>query len=129
MTTRVVDASTAIAMVRNEPGAGLARTLLRDNGGVISAVNAAEVLGKLAEAGMPLDDAETALTTLGLEVEPFTAARVRGVAALRASTRHLGLSLGDRACLALAIERDAPVLTADRRWAELDLPVEVIITR
>jgi PIN domain nuclease of toxin-antitoxin system len=69
------------------------------------------------------------LAALPLEFVDFNFARAAQAGHLRASTRNLGLSLGDRACLALAIERDCPVLTADRMWTRLNIGIPITLIR
>ncbi len=110
----VLDASAVLALLFEEPGAEVVRAQLRT--GVIGAANLAEVLAKLSDHGLPAMEAVRAVTILGLEVAPMTEAQARRSAELRPMTRAVGLSLGDRACLALAAELGAPALTADRSW-------------
>jgi len=110
----VLDASAVLALLFEEPGAEVVRAQLRT--GVIGAANLAEVLAKLSDHGLPAMETVRAVTILGLEVAPMTEAQARRSAELRPMTRAVGLSLGDRACLALAAELGAPVLTADRSW-------------
>ncbi len=110
----VLDASAVLALLFEEPGAEVVRAQLRT--GVIGAANLAEVLAKLSDHGLPGTEAVRAVAILGLEVAPMTEAQARQSAKLRPMTRAVGLSLGDRSCLALAAELDAPVLTADRSW-------------
>lgn len=69
------------------------------------------------------------VSALRLDVVPFDAETALLAGRLRAVTRHLGLSLGDRACLALAIRENATALTADRNWTDLDLPCKVELIR
>jgi ribonuclease VapC len=69
------------------------------------------------------------ITAIVSEVVPFTEASATSAAMLRTVTRHLGLSLGDRTCLALAIEFNADVYTADRAWKELQLPCTIHVIR
>ncbi len=69
------------------------------------------------------------LMELGVVFEPFTADHAETAALLRARTRERGLSLADRACLALALDRGLKVVTADRAWAELGLEVKVELIR
>lgn len=127
--TYVVDASAVIAFVRDEPGAAVVRPAL-DQRCVISAVNLTEVLTKMQDKGATPAQAEHAMRVLGLEVADFDARAAHACAQLRGVTRAQGLSLGDRACLALAKQLNAPVLTADRPWlalsAELGLDVRCI---
>ncbi len=110
----VLDASAVLALLFEEPGAEVVRAQLRT--GVIGAANLAEVLAKLSDHGLPAVEAARAVTILGLEVAPMTEAQAGRSAELRPLTRAVGLSLGDRACLALAAELGALVLTADRSW-------------
>ncbi len=110
----VLDASAVLALLFEESGAEVVRAQLRT--GVIGAANLAEVLAKLSDHGLPAMEAVRAVTILGLEVAPMTEAQAGRSAELRPMTRAVGLSLGDRACLALAAELGAPALTADRSW-------------
>ena len=117
--TYVLDASAVIAFVRDEPGAAVVRQAL-DQRCVISSVNLTEVLTKLQDKGATPEQAEHAMGVLGLETADFCAQAARASAWLRGATRAQGLSLGDRACLALAKAHNAPVLTADRPWLLLN---------
>ena len=83
---------------------------------------------ELAELGMPESDIRLALS-LGLQVVDFDETLAFSAGALRPATRAAGLSLGDRACLALAMQLDRPALTADRAWSRLRVGVEVEILR
>lgn len=98
-------------------------------GAAISLVNLAEVLSKLADLGNDPAEARIQLDEVGNAVEQLTEADCVEVARLRPLTRALGLSLADRACIALAMRLDVPVLTADRLWAQADLDVEVRLIR
>lgn len=123
----VLDASAVLARLRGERGADIVQA--RASNALISAVNYAEVIGKLIDLGV---SAEVAAATIGefeLAVVPFDEIDAARTGALRAVTRRRGLSLGDRACLALAERLGLPVLTADRAWADLDLGVEVVLIR
>ena len=91
----------------------------------ISAVNVTEVLTRLIDRGMTAHDAEAAFDALELAVSPFDDAAARACAALRPASRAFGLSIGDRACLALAQAQKLPALTADRAWAQLDCGVVI----
>ena len=121
----VLDASAVLALLFKERGAEVVRAHLRT--GVIGAANLAEVLAKLSDHGMPADQAARAVAILGLEVVPMTEAQAQRSAELRPATRAAGLSLGDRACLALAAELSAPALTADRGWDALAAAVGVAV--
>ncbi|BDP44076.1 hypothetical protein DAETH_40450 (plasmid) [Deinococcus aetherius] len=120
----VLDASAVIAWLRQEPGAAQVDAALRGEAW-ISAVNFAEVLSKVGERGGDVRAAARDLRIEGLLVEPHGEEDALITAELRVSTRPQGLSLGDRACLALARRLGAPVLTADRAWTALNVGVEV----
>jgi len=110
----VLDGSALLVLLNREPGTEQVAEALP--GAIISAINLAEVIGKLTEAGMPEETLREALDGLNLEVVPFDEADAYAVGSLRAPTRRAGLSLGDRACLALAAKLDRPALTTDRAW-------------
>jgi PIN domain nuclease of toxin-antitoxin system len=122
-----------MAVLHAEDGASVVIEAI-GKGAAVSVVNWAEVLSKLAEAGK---DPEVAAAELrraegsrrALSIEPLTAADCVAVARLRPVTRRQGLSLADRACLALAERLDVPVLTADRKWLEADVVAEVQLIR
>ena len=123
----VLDASALLALLDGEPGQEVVAPLLP--GAVIGSVNLAEVVGKLAERGMPEAEIREALDGLALEVHPVDETLAYATGVLRPGTREHGLSLGDRACLALAATLGLPAYTADRVWAQLDLDVEVRLIR
>ncbi len=127
MPSAVVDSSVIIAYLRSEPGGDRAAPYLP--GGLVSAVNLAEVASKMAEDGMAVDEMRLTVSELGVEVVAFTADQALETGALRPSTRAQGLSVGDRACLVLARQENLAAVTADRRWAELDIGVEVVLIR
>lgn len=136
MTSRpgsVLDASALLAFLHREPGAEFVAGSMR-HGAWISAVNWSEVLSKLAEAGQGPEAVRRTLIehhVLGilLHIHPFDEADAAEVARLRPLTRTAGLSLGDRACLALGHRLGLPVLTADRTWLDLDVGVRVEAVR
>ena len=101
----------------------------RLSGGIVSAVNASEVIARLVDYGTGGEDARNELLNFGLENRPFDTALAVAAGHLRATTREKGLSLGDRACVALAIREQVGIVTADRAWAGLDLDVEVELIR
>ena len=127
MASIVFDASAVLAHLNNEHGAD--RVALHLGDAVICAVNYSEVVAKLVERGAGLSLIRPALSRYGLQIIPFDADLAERTGALRARTKALGLSLGDRACLALAERSGLPALTADRIWKELDLSIEVEILR
>ncbi len=124
----VLDSSALLASFLNEAGGDRMAAVL-ETGSVLSAVNLTEVLTVLLDKGVGPEDARLALGDLSCEVVPLDRDLAMAAGALRQRTRHLGLSLGDRACLALAAARGLPVLTADRSWAALDVGVEVRLIR
>jgi len=123
----VFDSSALLAVVFRERGAEAAARAL--NGAMISAVNAAEVVSRLVDSGTGAAAARAVLLAFGLTIRPFDAALAIDAGLLRAATRALGLSLGDRACMALARRERARVITADRSWAALDIGVEIALIR
>jgi len=127
MSDPVVDASALLALLNEEEGSEAVASVLP--GARIGAVNLSEVVGKLAELGMPERRVVTVLEPLGLEVVGFDRELADGAGALRPVTLEAGLSLGDRACLALAIRLGVRALTADRSWRGLDLDVDVELIR
>ncbi|MGK2964440.1 MAG: type II toxin-antitoxin system VapC family toxin [Tepidiformaceae bacterium] len=123
----VLDASALLAAVRGEPGGDAAfEAALR---GVVSAVNWSEVVQKVLQASSEPDVPIAALRGREIEIAPFGRDDAERAAALWPARRARGLSLADRACLALAIGRGLPVVTADRTWAQLGLGVEVVVIR
>lgn len=123
----VLDASALLALLNQEPGGEAVENVLP--GALISAVNFSEVVAKLVEGGVPEADARIVLEEIGLEIYPFDTEQAFRTGALRLRTRQLGLSLGDRACLALGDLLHLPVLTADTSWKELKVGVEVRMIR
>jgi PIN domain nuclease of toxin-antitoxin system len=119
----VWDASALLLLLNDEPGAEELASEVGD--ALICAVNLSEVVGKLAESGMPEHDLREALRGLPLEVVPFDEETAYVAGLLRPATRARGLSMGDRACLGLALTLDLPVVTADRAWQKLELGIEV----
>ena len=129
----VLDASGLLAYLKREPGEERVAQAMA-GGLVISSVNLAEVLAKLADAGADPDQASTTLIERGIlngtvTIEPFTDGDALASAKLRRATASAGLSLADRACLALASRLSVPALTADRVWSALDTGVVVQVIR
>jgi PIN domain nuclease of toxin-antitoxin system len=123
----IADASAILALLKQEPFDKLdPKRLFR---ATISAVNLSEVLERLCSGGLSEVEADEAVAALNLEVVDFDESQARLAAYLRPQTRRAGLSLGDRACLALGRRLGCPVVTADRAWARLDVGVEVVLIR
>ena len=116
MTRFVLDASAVIAELFEEPGADAVHGAL-ESGAIMSAVNVAEVAAKLNADGW--EDADVPLVFEGIDIVPFDTRQALLSGRYRQATRHLGLGLGDRACLAVAHAAQAPALTADRVWGSL----------
>lgn len=120
----VLDASALLALIQQEPGSEVVKSLLHK--AVISTVNLAEVLTVLKKLSFESDQALDLISSMVKNIIPFTVEQCKLTADLYIITKSKGLSLGDRACLALAMTLQAPVYTADRIWNELNL-LEVTI--
>ncbi|MFM9877071.1 MAG: type II toxin-antitoxin system VapC family toxin [Rhodoglobus sp.] len=116
----MLDASAVLALIYNEPGADEVMEYL--DGSVISSVNFSEVLQKAASAGHNIADVATLLRQTVTGVVPLDDRLAVETAELWSSTRTAGLSLADRACLTLARAMSGVAITADRAWADLQLP-------
>ncbi|WP_324668090.1 type II toxin-antitoxin system VapC family toxin [Geochorda subterranea] len=128
MSRWILDASALLVMLHREPGSSMVEDALAEDA-AIAAVNLSEVVAKLSDAGVPEPAIREALSAMPLTVVPFDEDLAYRAGLLRRLTRAAGLSLGDRACIALAQRTGAPVLTADRAWATLSLPAAVRIVR
>jgi len=128
MSRIVLDASALLAVLNQEPGAeSLPPERLAQ--ATISAVNLAEVHTKLVREGIDPDEAWEDVMAPIQEWASFTGEQAKIAGSLAAQTRSLGLSLGDRACLALGVTLKAPVFTADRAWKSLKLGVRIHVIR
>jgi ribonuclease VapC len=124
----VIDASALLALLNREHGEeAVAEAVAR--GATISTVNLSEVAAKLVDAGASEELIRRAIGALGLEIVPFDAELAYAAGMLRAATRAAGLSLGDRACLALAQHLGSEALTCDRTWSSLQLGATVRMVR
>jgi ribonuclease VapC len=123
----VLDASALIALLWEEPGAEAVEPLLGQ--AAISAVNWAEVLQRYRAHGFHTQDKREGVESLGISVVDFDGDDADAAAALWEATRPAGLSLGDRACIALASRLGVPAYTADREWRKVDLSVEIVLIR
>ena len=129
MSEPILDASAILAFLLEEPGQEVVAEVLEQGSGVVSAVNLSETAAKLAETGMSREEVKDVLRELDLQVYAFDETQALECAWLREPTWAAGLSLGDRACLALAKHLSRPVLTTDRNWASLSLGVTVQLAR
>lgn len=110
--TTVLDASAALAVMLREPGGAVVRAALTT--AAISAVNVSEVFARLVSAGVPPDTVQRGLKDLGAHITSFDEMQARSAGELRSVTKQWGLSLGDRACIALAQRMSGVILTSDR---------------
>jgi ribonuclease VapC len=123
----ILDASALLCLLQDEKGAErVAEALPKAH---IGAVNYAEVCGKLVEAGLNQDTVDSLIAGLQLQVISFDREQARLAGSLRRTTREFGLSLGDRACLALARVRGAVALTCDKSWTRIDAGCRVELAR
>jgi ribonuclease VapC len=114
--TRVFDSSAVLAAIFQEPGGDSAVALWAEGENLISAVNYAEVVAKLNERGVSDFEVSTVMEGVPLTPVDFDQTTAHASGLLRSGTKSLGLSLGDRACLALALGRGAVAVTADKQW-------------
>ena len=123
----VLDAAALLAVLNNETGADIVIPLLAES--AVSTVNLAEVGSKLIDAGMDEQAAQTAISILGIgKIIDFDEVLAWETSRLRPLTKVLGLSLGDRACLALSLKLKVPAVTADREWSKVAF-CQVILIR
>ncbi|GAQ00105.1 type II toxin-antitoxin system VapC family toxin [Leptolyngbya sp. NIES-2104] len=127
MSEVVLDASAVLALLNQEPGGEIVAQFIEQAS--ISAVNFSKVVTKLAEAGTPEEAIAQILDNLSLEIISFEKTQAVRAGMLRPLTRSLGLSLGDRACLALGLYLNQPIITTDRQWASLNLEIEIRVIR
>ncbi len=125
--SRVVDASALLAYLLDEPGSEVVESL--SVAAVISTVNWVEVVERSLDRGTDVIGMREEVEELGVTVTPFAVEDAERAARLRQRTRAVGLSLGDRACLALASRLGVPAITADRAWLDLDVGIEIVCIR
>lgn len=128
MSNMVLDASAVLALLNTERGSEMVAQAIAA-GAVMSTVNLSEVVAKLCNAGMNEDEVREAIHLLGIQFSDFDVELAYQAGFLRTPTRSARLSLGDRACLALAKQLNLPALTTDRVWATLALDIDVRLAR
>ncbi len=128
MSRIVLDASALLVVINDEPGAEKLTPQLLESA-IVSTVNLAEAQGKLVREGTDPDEAWRDVHSPIREAAEFTAEQAKLAGSLIAHTRALGLSLGDRACLALGMVLNAPVYTVDRSWKSLKLDLKIHVVR
>lgn len=127
MSDVVLDSSAILAVINREPGAD--RVLAVSDGAVVSALILSEVVSWMALREAPAGKIYETVENFRLAVQPFHHARAIAAGLLVIKTARRGLSLADRACLALAIELGLPVMTGDRAWNALDLGIDIQLIR
>lgn len=124
---RVLDASSLLAFLHDEPGAEQVWSALP--GALVGAVNWSEVVQKSLQRQADISGMQQEFIDAGVVFVPFTAEHAEIAALLWDKTRAFGLSLADRACLALAMERQLPILTADQAWSGPSLNLDIQLIR
>ncbi len=123
----ILDASALLCLLFEEEGAD--HVAARLPGALVSTVNYSEVVAKLVDRGMPADEIVPLMADLDVELVPVDRAQAEEAGLLRASIKARGLSLGDRACIALARSRGGLALTTDRAWSDLDAGIVIELVR
>ena len=127
MTKIVLDASALFALLEQEKGADTVMKYL--DRAIMSVVNYTETLTLLLRAGHTIEEADTIVKSVLIDIIDFDPFQAKLAAVIRHEGKHCGISLGDSACLALAAKLDVPVLTADTVWKKLKLDLDIILIR
>lgn len=127
LTEYVLDASALLALINEEPGADKVWPLMADS--TMSAVNFCETVHKLRRRGLPVETVRATLTPLIPSPVPFDEPMAYVAASIHERTRGQGISLADCACLALALSRNLPAVTAEKAWDACDVGVKIIRIR
>lgn len=123
----VLDASAVLALLYDEPG----KEIVLDHalGAQLVSVNLSEILTRVIDKGGDQHEVQALVERLQFEIVAFGKDLAIAAAKLRQATKHIGASLGDRACLAFTASSGLPVLTADQKWAKLDLGLDIRMIR
>ena len=127
MSEYVLDASALLTVLNEEPGKERVEAILGQ--AVVSTVNVSEAVGKLMDVGMTDAEAKASIELLHIQPVDFDMEMALAAGFLKSYTKRLGLSLGDRCCLALGIVRKNTVVTADRSWSKLRLGIKIEVVR
>lgn len=122
-----MDASAILALLRKEEGSEVVAQMISES--IVSTVIFSEVVAKLVERLVPPDDAEDIVRLLPCQPVAFSLTHAALAGKLRGQTRAAGLSLGDRACLALAQHQGLAAITADHRWLDAGLDIDIRVIR
>jgi PIN domain nuclease of toxin-antitoxin system len=125
----VLDASAVLALIHREPGADSVASFIAAGTTALCAVNYCEVVGKLVDLRKDTTTIRAEMLAMGVQIVAFDDALAESAAELRTRTRQFSLSLGDRACLALAIRFKVPAITADRIWKSVEPHCKVELIR
>lgn len=123
----VIDASALLAMLWNEDGAKIVEDNIENS--ILSSVNLAEIYSKMSDRNIDINQAKQLLESLGFGIFNFDSNQALLCAKLRINTKEFGLSLGDRACMALAMQENLPIITADKIWLKVDIGLKIISIR
>jgi len=129
VTRTVLDASALVALLLDEPGKEQVWASVRSGEALMGAANWAEVVGILGRVGLSAQTLQTTLAELQIEVAPLDQALALAAGLMETRTRPLGLSLGDRCCLALGERERATLLTTDRAWLKWKGKAKVVCLR
>ena len=127
MTGVVLDASALLAVMNSEPGADIVRASLV--GALMSAVNYSEVMKKTIERNVAVEKLHSLVRSASLDIIPFDVKLAEVCAELYPQGKPHGMSMADRACLALGMQRKCKVLTAEKRMGLVTLPIKVRLIR
>jgi PIN domain nuclease of toxin-antitoxin system len=123
----VLDSSAILAFLNQEPGGEIVAQCIDQ--ALMSTVNLSEVIAKLVERGISESVIQEFVAQLRVRIVPVDQEQAVTAGLLRLQTKAVGLSLGDRICLALGLQRNCPVLTTDRAWSQVELEIEVRLIR